>query len=423
MKFLALTALVWCATVLPPLEAGEPGNGNSASPAWTQWRGPQRDGTVQGHPWPADLDDSTVKQLWRIPLAPGYSGPIVTEDLVFATGTRDKQSEVVLALDRHTGDVRWEAEWPGAMKVPFFAASNGSWIRSTPAYDGQSLYVGGMRDVLVSLDAATGRENWRVDFVKQFQTPLPSFGLVCSPLVEGDSVYVQAGASLARVAREDGTVLWRALEEKGGMFSSAFSSPVVATLAGRKQLVVQTRQELAGVNLETGQTLWQQKVPAFRGMNILTPVVAGNAIFTSTYQNGSFRYDVSAEGDTLKVVDAWSNKVQGYMSTPVLHEGHVYLHLQNRRFACLDLADGTRKWTSRPYGKYASLVIQGDRILALSSDGRLLLLRASPEKFELLGEKKVSEAETWAHLAVSGSDVFVRELDGLSAWRWQAAQD
>ena len=237
MKFLALTALVWCATVLPPLEAGEPGNGNSASPAWTQWRGPQRDGTVQGHPWPADLDDSTVKQLWRIPLAPGYSGPIVTEDLVFATGTRDKQSEVVLALDRHTGDVRWEAEWPGAMKVPFFAASNGSWIRSTPAYDGQSLYVGGMRDVLVSLDAATGRENWRVDFVKQFQTPLPSFGLVCSPLVEGDSVYVQAGASLARVAREDGTVLWRALEEKGGMFSSAFSSPVVATLAGRKQLV------------------------------------------------------------------------------------------------------------------------------------------------------------------------------------------
>jgi outer membrane protein assembly factor BamB len=119
---------------------------------WNQWRGPTRDGQVGGPAWPARLSDGFLKLLWRVPLGPSYSGPIVTKDLVFTTETRNKESEVVHALDRKTGKERWRAEWKGAMTVPFFAASNGSWIRSTPACDGASLYVAGMRDVLVCLD-------------------------------------------------------------------------------------------------------------------------------------------------------------------------------------------------------------------------------------------------------------------------------
>ncbi len=108
-------------------------------------------------------------------------------------------------------------------------------------------------------------------FPRQFKTALPSFGFVCSPLVDGNDLYVQAGASVVKLNKTDGKVLWRSLKEEGGMMGSAFSSPVIASLAGKRQLVVQTRQELAGLDLETGDILWQQKVPAFRGMNILTP--------------------------------------------------------------------------------------------------------------------------------------------------------
>ena len=143
------------------------------------------------------------------------------------------------------------------MKVPFFAARNGSWVRSTPAYDGEYLYVAGMRDVLVCLRARDGSEVWRVDFMETFDTPLPDFGFVCSPLVIGDAVYVQAGGGFARLERKTGAVRWRSLQDGGGMQDSAFSSPVLASLQGVPQLVVQTRAALAGVDPEDGTVLWQ----------------------------------------------------------------------------------------------------------------------------------------------------------------------
>ncbi|MCZ7641170.1 MAG: PQQ-like beta-propeller repeat protein [Verrucomicrobia bacterium] len=90
-----------------------------------------------------------------------------------------------------------------------------------------------MRDVLVALEAATGRERWRVDFVKLLQTPLPAFGFVCSPLVDGEGLYVQAGASVVRLDAATGRLVWRALEDDGGMWGSAFSSPVIVELGER----------------------------------------------------------------------------------------------------------------------------------------------------------------------------------------------
>jgi outer membrane protein assembly factor BamB len=343
----------------------------------------------------------------------------VAEDSVFTTETKDKESEVVYALDRKSGKELWRAEWKGAMTVPFFAASNGSWIRSTPAYDGERLYVAGMRDVLVCLNAKTGKEVWRVDFVNELKTPLPDFGFVCSPLLDGDAVYVQAGASVARLDKRTGKIIWRTLEDKRGMMNSAFSSPIVATLAGKRQLIVQGREKLAGIDLETGNVLWTQTVPSFRGMNILTPTVVGDAIFTSSYQNKAWLYKISEEMDRYTVKEGWSSKTQAYMCSPVVVDGYAFLHLENKRFTCIDLKTGDRTWTSKPYGQYWSLVAQADRILALDQRGVLLLIKANPKAFELIDEMKVSDEETWAHLAVSGDELFIRELNALAVYRWQ----
>ena len=154
-------------------------------------------------------------------------------------------------------------------------------------------------------------------------------------------------------------------------------------------------------------------------MNILTPVVFGDSIFTSSYQNKSWLFNVSRSDGKFKVNEAWSEKAQGYMSTPVVIDGHAYIHLQNERFACINLTTGERTWTSKPYGKYCSLVAQKDLILALDQTGTLLLIKANPKQFELLGEQKVAEEETWAHLAVCGDELFVRELKALSVFRWR----
>lgn len=392
--------------------------GQAEGEAWNQWRGPTRDGQIAGPAWPTTLSDQTLKEQWNVELPPSYSGPIVSDSAVFVTGTENGKNEVVYALNRETGERIWRAEWEGAMTVPFFALANGSWIRATPAFDGDTLYVAGMRDVLVALNAKTGEQLWRLDFVQKFGTDLPAFGFVSSPLVDGDAIYVQAGASLCKLNKATGEVIWRVLKDDGGMMGSAFSSPVIATIAGKRQLVVQTRQKLAGVDLESGDVLWEQPVPNFRGMNILTPLVHGDSIFTSGYQKNSWLYTVSKTDDGFSVEQTWTNNAQGYMSSPVLIDGHVYLHLQNERFTCIDLATGERTWTSKPMGKYCSLIVRDSLILALASDGKLLLIQANPKEFELLAEQKVSDQETWAHLAKSGSQLFVRELNGLRTFRW-----
>ncbi|MEM8964748.1 MAG: PQQ-binding-like beta-propeller repeat protein, partial [Acidobacteriota bacterium] len=220
---------------------------------WPQWRGPERDGTVADGEWPSSLEGLT--QNWRIELGESYSGPIVTADRVFTTETHDKKSEIVTAIDRATGKVLWTREWEGAMKVPFFAARNGSWIRSTPAFDGERLIVGGIREVLVALDGDTGEEVWRIDFPAQYGTEMPPFGFVCSPMVDGEFVYVEAAGSFFKLQSATGEVVWRTERFSSGdmMSEGTFSSPVKATIAGREQILVQTRQELKGVDPETGE--------------------------------------------------------------------------------------------------------------------------------------------------------------------------
>lgn len=386
---------------------------------WAQWRGANRDGLVASdQAWPSSLDKTSLKERWSTELSPSYSGPIVVGSMVFTTETVDKQTERVAAFDRNSGEKRWEVEWGGAMKVPFFAASNGSWIRATPASDGKSLFVAGIRDVLVSLDVKTGKENWRFDFVKELETPLPSFGMVCSPLLDDEHVYVQAGAGFCKLDKSTGKLVWRTATDKGGMFGSAFSSPVRATIAGRDVFVVQSRLALQIVDAASGKVEVSQPIKAFRGMNILTPLVVNDTIFTSAYGGRSHLFEVTAEGGKLQLTERWSTKHQGYMSTPVVIEDVAYFHLKNQRLLAMDLKTGKELWIkSDRFGKYWSMVTDGQSILALDQDGTLRLLKADREKFQELDARELAD-DSWAHIAISNRQIFVRDLNKLTVYDW-----
>ncbi len=398
----------------------------SAAPAeWPQWRGPARDGHVRGA-WPAALSGDHLSLKWHVDLAQSYSSPIVGADRVFTTESTADGREVVRAFDREKGTEVWKHGWPGQMQVPFFAAKNGSWIRATPALDRTSLYVIGMKDLLVCLDTATGNEKWRLDFADKLKVPLPAFGSVSSPLVHGDGLFVQAGASVLRLKKDSGEIVWRALQDQGGMMGGSFSSPVIATLAGREQLVVLNREKLAGLDLETGAVLWEQGIPGDRGMNILTPVIHGDGVLTSAYGWRTVFWKISksqtaAEAPVQwKCEEAWAQNEQGYMSSPVVVKNHAYFDLRSQHLYCVDLATGEEKWTSdERVGDYASLVANGDHVLLLSEHGELVLFKAGGEKFDIIDKRKISESETWAHLVVTGGEIFVRELKGLSVWRWK----
>ncbi len=391
----------------------------SAAPDWLEWRGPTRNGNIHlgAAPWPERLTKENLRKIWSADLAEGYSGPIISGNRLFTVETKDKEREIVRAFDRKTGKQIWESAWAGKAKVPFFAAKNGSWVRSTPACDGKTLYVGGMRDVLVALDAATGNERWRVDFPQAEQTARPQFGFVCSPLLAKDHIYVQAGAALRKIRKSDGKTVWKALEDERAMWGEAFSSPVRATMGGRDQILVQTRMSLAGVAPGDGKVLWSTPVKAFRGMNILTPTAIGDNVFTATYGGGSFYFKVDEKG----AAQTWNNeKLEGFMSSPLAIDGKIYLHGRDKRLHCLDPAQRKVLWsTKNKFGEYWSMVANRNRVLALDQDGDLILFDADPSGFKLVDRLQVSERSTWAHIAVCGSEIYIRDLKGITAYRWK----
>ena len=304
------------------------------------------------------------------------------------------------------------------MKVLFIASANGSWIRSTPALSNGKLFVGGIRDVLVCLDATSGKELWRRDFPAEMNSPAPQFGCVCSPLTDGEHVYMQAGGAMHKMLQSTGQTVWQSAKDGLGKNSSVFSSPAIETIDGVRQLLVQGRSALMGIDLDSGSMLWRTPIPAFRGMSILTPTVFNDQVFISNYQFPSMMLSIKKNGNNWSISEKWKMKSRGYMTTPVVINGFAYTFLQNQRFACIDLNTGEQKWISNKFGKYASLIANGKEILALTSDGELILLKANSERFEQIDRRPIGN-NAWAHLAVSGEDVFVRNIDGLIALKWK----
>jgi outer membrane protein assembly factor BamB len=244
--------------------------------------------------------------------------------------------------------------------------------------------------------------------------------MVCSPLIDGDDLYVQAGSGFVKLDKRSGKSIWRSLQDKGGMFGSAFSSPVIEEINGKPQVVVQTRTDLAAVNPQNGKELWKKPIKAFRGMNILTPTVIGNSIFTSSYGGKSLLFNVQKEKESEQtLMQTWENRQEGYMSGPIILDGYCYIHLRKQRITCLDMKTGETQWiSSESFGKYMSMISNGKEILALDEDGTLYLIDPNPEKFVIKESRKISESPTWAHLAVADNQIFVRELEALVCYSW-----
>lgn len=382
-------------------------------PVWNQWRGPTRDGV-----WPGELPKSlkTLELAWEKPLGPSYSGPVSDGKVVYTTETVDQSFERVTAYDLETGEVKWTAQWEGAITVPPYAMANGSWIKSTPALAENSLVVLGMRDEVVCLEPATGKIRWQADLAARFNARRPPFGGVCSPLIDGEAVYVMAGGSTVKLSLADGSTIWRSLADEGED-DDALSSPVIDTLDGKRQLVVQTRTRLCGVDLATGSLLWSARIEAYRNSNILTPSVSGNRVFTAAQRGRSHCFEIRAANGGWSCEEVWNQKTQAYMSSPVVDGKTVFMHSSNERLLALDLASGEILWTSGPLGKYQSLVRNDEILLALKSDGELLSIELRRDDLVIIDKRKVSE-DSWAYLGVVDGGLLVRDLKALKVYRF-----
>jgi outer membrane protein assembly factor BamB len=387
------------ATAEPPGEAPS----DPPSPSFPQFLGPDRNAVLRGvHLAPA-WDDRPPTELWRRPIGAGWAGFAVADGIAVTQEQREGQG-VVVAYDLETGAVRWSHAAGGG----FRSTLAGDGPRATPTLHEGRVYAFGVDGVLRALDLTTGGLLFERDVLEENAARAPMHGLSSSPLVTDGLVIVLAGGgngrSLVAYDAETGVSRWA-----GGDDEAAYSSPLVATLGGRRQIVVLNLRHLTGHDPTTGEVLWKDRWPD-RPEKVSQPVVLeGDRVFASMgYGVGARLVQVARRPDGGFEADLqWeSRRLKAKFTQVVEHEGFLY-GLDEGVLVCLDPANGERRWKRGRYG-HGQVLLVDDLLLLQAEDGRVLLIDPNPEELTEVASFQAVGGKTWATPALAGDLLIVR---------------
>lgn len=392
---------------------------------WPQWRGPNRDGQAVGAELPAELP-SALHQLWKVRVGGGQSSPIVVGDRVFVHA-RQGEEEVVLALSAATGEELWRHSYVASYAPRTAAIQYGPGPKSTMLAEGDSVYSFGIRERLLAVDAGSGNVRWEKTFDDLYEEPYPVWGTASSPLVEGNLLIVPIGTTgneqqgdegaLVAYDKTTGEEVWRVDGPP------AYASPVAFDHGGVRQIVTMDDVSFFGVGATDGDPLWSLDFTTAFQQNTPTAVRYDGKFILSGYQWGTAAIRVEppakAKGD-WSVSEVWkTTDAELYMDSAVLVGDHLYFRSNKRAgtFVCLDPATGEIVWQGPGrWAAYASVIAVGDRLLVLTDEAELKVIAADPSAYRELASWEVADSTTWAHLALSGSRVYVKDEEHLAAF-------
>jgi outer membrane protein assembly factor BamB len=387
---------------------------------WPQWRGPTRNAYA---PTDSPVITALPKELqpvWKLSIGGGFSSPIVASGkLVYLDEQNGK--EVAHLLDASTGKELWRVAYASSFQDEW-----GGGPRSTPLIDSDRLYVQSCDGEFRCLNLADGKDLWSVSFEKDFgvkflgskvnEGTATRRGNNGSGVIDGERLILPVGstqgASLVCFNKLSGKVLWKA-----GSDEAAYSSLMIATLAGMRQVVAFTADALLGAELETGRLLWRVPFKTDAKRHAGSPVIIGDTVIVNSQTIGLVATRISADSGGQKASEAWANKnLKINLATPVLVGDYLYSQGVSPNYICASARTGELKWTQPgfPGGKeaYCSTIVTGKNLLVLTHDGQLLLLAADPTKYTELGRLQVC-GKTWSFPALADGKLFVRDERSL----------
>lgn len=381
---------------------------------WPQWRGPRGDGisreTGLAETWPAE----GPKAAWSIKVGTGFASPIAVDGKVYMFAVVGEQ-EVLYALDADTGKTIWQQ--------PFNAAWTSSYggSRATPTIEGTRIYTYGGQGDLICRELADGAIVWHVNVLQQIgATPL-QWGEASSPLIDGDSIYVQGGfggSTAVCIDKKTGKLLWKSQATGGGYAHTILIDP-----EGRKQLIAFGQKAVYSVDPASGKTIWSQEWITSNDVNAATPIYRdGHLFITSGYARGCMMLNVTASTASVmweKKGGSSKNPTLGSRFQPPILDGDFIYGSSEGLLTCMSWPDGAVKWQSKDsslrLGIGGSLVRVGDKLIALSELGKLLLLKATPEGVEKISEARglVEGRQVWSTPLIYKGKVYLKGTDDL----------
>jgi outer membrane protein assembly factor BamB len=404
-------------------------SGNIKAQKINEWRPENRTGvsaeTGLLKSWPATGPDL----LWsNLELGKGYSAPSFGPKIIYITGTKDTV-DILYTLSME-GKILWQTVMGRAWK-----GSNNPESRATPTVEGNKVYTCSGSGDLACIDATNGKIIWSYKASELNKGTFGRWGIAESLLIDGDKLYYSPGGPetmTIALNKATGSVIWKSssLNDKPG-----YASPILINYAGKKMVIGVSLGHIFGVDASNGEILWkvaheQSSDPNMRAFELIkctTPLYKDGMVYvTGGYDTGGMMVKIGSDGKSATV--AWTDPVlDDHHGGVVLVNGYIYgsnwINNSTGNWCCIDWNTGKKMWEQAWICKGSIISAEGMLYIYEEKNGNVGLLKATPEKFDLVSTFKVTLGDAgpfWAHPVIHNGILYLRHTNALMAYNIKA---
>ncbi len=380
-----------------------------------EFLGAGRRNVVSGVVPERDWQKHPPRQLWRQPIGAGWSQFVVAGGRAVTQEQRG-DNELVSCYELATGKVLWSHR----DAARFSEVMGGDGPRATPTLHDGKVYALGATGILNCLDLESGKLVWSHNVLEEHKQGNLEWAKSCSPLIVEDLVVVTLGQgpepSVAAYDRASGKPVWTS-----GHGKASYASPVLAKLAGRRQLLVVNAASVTGHDPADGKVLWEHAWPGdFAKCSNAVPIDDNHVFLSAGYPNMGcqlVRVEAASDG-SLSAAQVWKKPYLKTRFTNVaLRDGFVY-GLDDGVLACLEAKTGALKWKDNRDGRYGhgQVLLVEDVLLVVGEEGEVALVEAKPDGFNELTRIQGVKGKTWNNPALAGRYLLVRNAEEAACY-------
>lgn len=397
----------------------------SQNPA--QWRGPLRNGVYPDTNLMKSWPESGPVMRWAVRgLGSSFSSMVVTGDAVFTVGMKDS-TDVLFKVSK-SGEILWE--------IPFGKSWTGSveGTRGTPTVEAGRAYILSGSGIMACIDVEKGKILWTLDAVKKFDGRWGDWGICESLVLTGDKlIYTPAGPRTTMVAlnKQTGELVW---ESESLNDTSAYVSPIRIEQGGKEIIVNLLSRHLIGVDASDGKILWKYDYASLRpekGLeiwpgapftNTITPLYhEGKIYITGGYEHVGAMFKLDDNGSAIHLL--WiDSTLDCHHGGVVLVNGYIYgsnwISNASGNWCCIDWETGKTRYEEKWFTKGSIITADGMLYCYEEKNGNIGLVRATPEKFDLISRFRISEGRGphWSHPVIGEGILYIRHGEVLMAF-------
>jgi outer membrane protein assembly factor BamB len=399
-------------------------SGRSNGQQISDWRPENRTGVSDETGLLKSWPDGGPTLLWScLDIAKGYSSPSFGVHTIFITGNKGSD-DILFALDMN-GKILWQTVTGRA-----WTQTNPE-SRATPTIEGNRVYTTSGSGDLACIDGTTGKIVWSYKASELNKGTYGIWGIAEALLIDGDKVYYSPGGPetmTIALNKASGKVIWRSesLNDKPG-----YVSPILISFAGKKIVINVSMGHVFAIDASNGEILWtvkneQSSDPEMRRFELIkctTPLYKNGMIYvTGGYDTGGMMIKIASDGKSANVVWSDSN-LDNHHGGVVLVNGYIYgsnwVNNNKGNWCCIEWSTGKKMW-EQPWNTKGSIIAaEGMLYIYDERKGNVGLLKANPEKFDLVSSFQVTQGETgpfWAHPVIHKGVLYLRHSNALMAY-------